>query len=81
MCIISDSELGKRLRAIENPQHVDWETKRLEPSEKKEMDKVLRDIRNQINDFVMECLTFTNEEIIDPYGAGEWLNEIEVGDV
>lgn len=80
MCIINDNELGKRLRDIENPQHIDWETKRLEPSEKKEMDKVLRDIRNQINDFVMECLTFTDEEIIDPYGAGEWLNEIEIGD-
>jgi hypothetical protein len=30
MCIINEGKLGEELRAIENPQHIDWETKRIE---------------------------------------------------
>lgn len=58
MCIIGDDKLGKMLRMIENPQHIDWEPKRIvdDLSLKKEMDGVLKSIKTQIHNRVVECL-------------------------
>ena len=82
MCIIPDNELGKMLRKIENPQHIDWEPKRIQDdsSKKKEYISVLKDIKKQINERVIECLSLGDTEPLDPYGAGDFLPDENLGD-
>jgi len=81
MCIIDDNALGKQLRSIENPQHIDWEPKRLnKPNLIKEMKNIIRDIRDQINNKVMECLQLDDLNPLDPNGAGDFLPEEDFDD-
>lgn len=81
MCIIGDGKLGQILRSIENPQHIDWEPKRVQnSSQRKEIENVIKSIRNQIKDKVIECLQIGNETPLDPNGAGDYLPDVDVGD-
>lgn len=82
MCIISDNKLGQMLRKIENPQHIDWEPKSIQDdtSLRKEYTNLLRDIRNQINDRIKDCLFEGDLDILDPYGAGDFLPDEDFGD-
>ena len=81
MCIINDDSLGKALRQIENPQHIDWEPKRIKNiPHRKEMQNVLRDIREQVNKAVIECLKLGDTNPLDPNGAGDFLPDEDLGD-
>lgn len=81
MCIINDDSLGQVLRQIENPQHIDWEPKRIKnASERKEMQNVLNDIKDQIRKRVIECLQLGDTNPLDPNGAGDFLPDEEIGD-
>lgn len=81
MCIIEDNTLGKTLREIENAQHIDWETKRIkDKSVRLEVENVLRSIKQQIRDRVIECLQIGDEQPLDPNGAGDYLPDTTVGD-
>lgn len=81
MCIIGKGTIGKMLRDIENPQHLDWEPKRIEdvPS-RKEYSSLLKTIKEQIKDKVIECLQTGNENPLDPNGAGEFLPDVSQGE-
>lgn len=76
MCLIENNKLGKELREIENPQHNAWEPKRLEPSKRKTMEDIIENIKTQINDIVLSCFKSSMHDVIDPYGAGEFLADI-----
>lgn len=79
LCIIEDGKLGKKLLSIENPQHLDWETKRISnPHEKKEMDRVIANIKKQISDCVQEVFKDGGEDSVDPFGAGDFLPDSDV---
>ena len=80
--MIGDDKLGKMLRMIENPQHIDWEPKRIvdDPSLKKELEGVLKSIRAQINERVIECLQLGDTNPLDPYGAGDFLPDEDLGE-
>lgn len=81
MCIIGEGTIGKMLRRIENPQHIDWEPNRIEdPSERKEYKNLLNDITKQIKEYVIECLKVDDEQEIDPNGAGDFLPETIEGE-
>lgn len=81
MCIINNGKLGEFLRKIENPQHIDWEPKRLKDlHERKEMVNLLSDIKEQIRDKVMSCLQLGDTNPIDPYGAGDYLSADDIGE-
>ena len=81
VCIIENDNLGKQLLKIENPQHIDWEAKRIKDKTlRSAITKTLKDIRTQINDIVIKCLKLEEDEPIDPYGAGEFLPEDLGGD-
>ena len=81
MCIIEDDELGRQLLNIENPQHIDWEEKRIkDPNVRKAVRNAINEMREQINDYVIECLKLTDTNPIDPYGAGEFLPDSNLGD-
>lgn len=80
LCIIEDDKLGKELRAIENPQHIDWEPKRIkDKNERSKITKIIASIREQINKCVLECLNLSDSNPLDPYGAGNYLPAGEVG--
>lgn len=81
VCVIGDDNLGKKLRAIENPQHNDWEPKRIkDKSDRKEIVSVLNFIQDEINRCVIECLQLGSDSPLDPYGAADFLPEDSVGD-
>ena len=84
LCIIHDNELNKRLRDIENPQHTDWEIKRLNnyPDEKKTTRKMKKALINAITDFIRKALQSSSGETTDIEGAGEFLpSQDELGGV
>ena len=81
MCIIGEGELGEVLRQIENPQHIDWEPKRMpDKTSQREMTQLLNTIRDQIKERVIECLQIGDENPLDPNGAGDFLPDIDLGD-
>lgn len=82
ICVIPDSELNKKLRAIENPQHTDWEIKRLNdlPDEKRTTREMKKSLETAVNDFIKEVLRASSGETTDIEGAGEYLpSQDEVG--
>lgn len=81
MCIIGEGTLGKLLRDIENPQHIDWEPKRIKDKfKRKEVENVIRSIREQIREKVIDCLQIGDEIPLDPNGAGDFLPDADFGD-
>ena len=80
MCIINEGKLGEELRAIENPQHTDWEPNRIEDfSQRKEIKNVISSIKDQIGEYVKDFLQTGDYEPLDPFGAGEFLAEDDLG--
>ena len=81
MCIIGEGELGEVLRQIENPQHIDWEPKRMpDKTGQREMAQLLNSIRDQIKQRVIECLQIGSDNPLDPNGAGDYLPDVDLGD-
>lgn len=81
MCIIPDGKLGEMLRSIENPQHIDWEPKRIKDKPtRREVQGVLASVKRQIKERVIECLQIGDENPLDPNGAGDYLPDADVGD-
>lgn len=84
LCIIHDNELNKKLRAIENPQHTDWEIKRLNdfPDEKRATRKMKKALETAVNEYIKEILRASSGESTDIEGAGEFLpSQDETGGV
>lgn len=84
LCIIHENELNKKLRAIENPQHTDWEIKRLNdfPDEKRATRKMKKALENAVNEFIKDVLRASSGETTDIEGAGEFLpSQDETGGV
>lgn len=81
MCIINEDTLGEELRNIENPQHTDWETKRIDDKQhRKEIENTINFIKQEITDKVIECLQLGDTDPLDPYGAGDYLPDEAFGD-
>lgn len=81
MCIIGEGRLGEELRNIENPQHIDWEPKRIkDPNVRKEIENTLKSIKTQIQQRVIDCLQLGDDKPIDPNGAGDYLPDANIGD-
>ena len=84
LCIIHDNALNKRLRAIENPQHTDWEIKRLNefPDEKRITRKMKKSLETAVNEYIKDILRASSGETTDIEGAGEYLpSQDELGSV
>jgi hypothetical protein len=83
LCIIHNNELNKKLRDIENPQHTDWEIKRLNgyKYEKREVSKLIKEMEQKIKSFIRETLLQVNGERIDFEGAGEYLPFQDSGEI
>lgn len=75
LCIIHESELNEKLRAIENPQHTGWEIKRLNdfPAEKKATRQMQRALEQTVKEYIRNVLRESSSESTDIEGAGEFL--------
>lgn len=81
MIIIGKDTLGKMLRSIENPQHKDWEPKRIkDSSERAEVTNALAVLKEQMRQNVLDCLQLGDDSPIDPNGAGEFLSDESFGE-
>lgn len=84
LCIIHENELNKKLRAIENPQHTEWEIKRLNdyPDEKRSTHRLKKALENTVKEFIQTVLRESSGETTDIEGAGEFLpSQEELGSV
>lgn len=77
MCIIRDNNLNATLRNIENPQHTDWEFKRIEDkSVQDEVRGIYKELVEQIKNNITEHLVSSDNTKTDIEGAGEYLPRI-----
>lgn len=74
MCIIRDNKLNSALRNVENPQHTDWEFKRIEDKDlQDEIRNVYKDLVEQIRNNIANHLQSSDKTKTDVEGAGEYL--------
>lgn len=75
MCIIGKNELNSILRSVENPQHTDWEPNRIQDDIefRREIKRIIREIRNQVQLFANECLLTGDDVELDVDGASDYL--------
>ena len=68
----------KILREIENPQHTDWELRRIDDSAKRtEVNSIYRELKSSIVDFVQSKLALSENDEIDVEGAGDYLPSVD----
>ena len=80
MCIIPNNQLNRILREIENPQHTDWELKRIDDSSKRaEVNGIYRELKSSIINFVQSKLALSENDEIDVEGAGDYLPAVDSG--
>ena len=78
MCIIDDNKLNKTLRNIENPQHTDWEFKRIEDeAEKTEVKALYDELINKIKQLIYEHLSSSDNTTTDIEGAGDYFESTD----
>jgi hypothetical protein len=76
LCIINDNTLNSVLRDIENPQHTDWELKRVtDTSKRQEIQRIISELRNKILEIAKEYLTSSENAETDIEGASDYLPE------
>lgn len=81
LCIIKNNELGKTLLSIENPQHIDWEYKRIEDiNQRREIKNTMDDVHQQIQDYVLQCIQSGDVKELDPSGAGDYIPGVDGGE-
>lgn len=75
LCIIGDNDLNVKLRAIENPQHTDWEIKRLKefPVDLKETRLIKKELETKVKEYINSVLKQSTGDSTDIEGAGEFL--------
>lgn len=83
LCIINNNDLNSKLRLIENPQHTDWETKRLSehPSEMKEAKGLIKTLENKMKEFLDEVLISDISESVNITELGSLLPAMDNSDI
>lgn len=82
MCIIPNNRLNKILREIENPQHTNWELRRIDDSVKRaKVSAIYRELKSSILDFIQQKLSISDNDEIDVEGAGDYLPSLDNGDI
>ncbi len=80
MCIIENNKLNSLLRNIENPQHTDWEFRRIDNAdERAEVQSVYKQLINDIQIFVTNHLGSSDSTETDVEGAGEFIPGVDSG--
>ncbi|MEG0909843.1 MAG: hypothetical protein RSH78_05740, partial [Bacilli bacterium] len=77
MCIIPNNFLNKILRDVENPQHTDWEFKRINEDKREEIQSIYNTLKTKIYEFAQETLSSSENNEIDVEGASNYLPSID----
>ena len=78
MCIIGDNALNRTFRDVENPQHTDWEFKRInDESVRSEVINVYQQLMQKIQATIADHLSSSNNTKTDLEGAGEYLPGVD----
>lgn len=78
MCIIENNDLNKILRNIENPQHTDWEFKRIEDeAERTEVRNIYNNLLEQIRKIITDHLSSSDNTKTDIEGAGDYIPGVD----
>lgn len=81
LLLIKEGSLADMLREIENPQHNDWEPKRIEdPASQKYVSGVIKEMERKIVEAIKEFLKESNTAETDFDGAGEFLPDVSGAD-
>jgi hypothetical protein len=81
MCIIQKDLLNEMLRAIENPEHNDWQVNRInDESERYEVKQTINNLRKKIIEVIESHLTTALQDQTDLEGASQYLPDSELGD-
>lgn len=74
LCLLEPGKLSDMLRDIENPQHNDWEPKRIEdPQKRKYVEGVIKELKRKIIEMIKDFLGKSGTAVTDFEGAGEFL--------
>ena len=80
MCVLNKNNFTKQLLKIENPQHTDWEPKRIKDvNARSEVSSLLKKMKDQIGEKIIDNLKLGDDEPIDPEGAGDFLPDVDEG--
>lgn len=78
MCIIGDNNLNRIFRDIENPQHTDWEFKRIEDEcVQSEVRQLYKELLERIKTTITAHLVTNENTVTDVEGAGEFLPDVD----
>ena len=78
LCIIGDNTLNSILRDIANPQHTNWELKRITDTAKRDEVKCIKDdLTNKILNYISDQLSISDKDVVDMEGAGEFLSSFD----
>ena len=82
MCIIGNNKLNSILRDLENPQHTDWEIKRItDYAKRSEVRGIIRELNKNISNIIKEFLSTSDTQQTDIEGASDYLPDANMGDV
>ncbi len=75
MCVINNSKLSGWLKGIENPQHLDWEFKRLDsnPGWQKELKRLYGNLMEQIKEYIRSHRNTSDNDRVNLEGAEEFI--------
>lgn len=78
MCIIENNLLNSTLRNVENPQHTNWEFKRIEDaSERNEVKRVYDELIDNIRRIITDHLASSDNMKTDIEGAGDYIPGVD----
>lgn len=78
MCIIENNLLNSTLRNVENPQHTNWEFKRIEDaSERDEVKRVYDELIDNIRKIITDHLASSDNSKTDIEGAGDYIPGVD----
>jgi len=78
MCIIGDNDLNRIFRDIENPQHTDWEFKRIEDdSVQAEIRQIYKELIENIKTTITTHLVTNDNTETDVEGAGDFIPQVD----
>lgn len=81
LCLLEPGKLSDMLRDIENPQHNDWEPKRIEDTQKRKyVEGVIKELKRKIVEMIKDFLGKSGTAVTDFDGAGEFLPDQSADD-
>ena len=74
LCIIENNIINEMLRKIENPEHTDWQVKRIDDrDEQEELRNIKNSLEQNVRKFIQEQVQSSDNNVSDIEGASDYL--------